>query len=735
MPKNDGRVGFYSKDGNWYDNIWDRNAADTRYEQQEKIIKGQQESNELLREKINEERRNAEMLAEATKEAEEKRYLHDLELEEQRQEHDKLMRYYNLCDNLNINYDDIQNLELWLNNLTQEQYRWAGLAETNYGDYILTEDIKQIRQKYKSMENELEEQKERLIKNKDIEVKGLERQTKGNKDSINKLIEENTKAISIISALIMFSIFIIIFGIILLLDEVTTLAIVILITTSIFDLAFIDRIFKLKKGKKIMKKAIQKNEQAKKNIENRITNLKKGLNSINNELDRMYEIRYKELEEDKEYQKLNDDYIESFKMLFKGYRPNKREFYNFRINHYNKEMEQLFNKVGIYLEKIEIDEVVSEGSIEDYINYIEDINILDLYIEKSDNIRFNKLINDAIEIFYNEGKISIFSLEKELEINNKMANIIIDFMDEIGLVFWCKINNPNKKKVLKLDCYSMSKEEIEYDKNYLFPLEDLLIKRNNTLGVKEIIETDEFQKSESKLTFALGKIINNEIVIVNAEQIQNLLIIDKTDLNRLKCVNTLITSVLYKAKPSEVKFLMIDLKNDNLSVYKEIPHLLIPIVTDSKKASGSLAWAVQEMNNRYELFDSKNLKDIKEYNSSLKEIERKLPQIVIIIDELKNLIKENEEDIKESINRLLLKANTVGIHLIIATDNESSINNIEQSSLSKILFEDTDNSENMLFYTLNSENPMRMQMAYTLDEEEKNVVDFIITNNKKDDTK
>ena len=151
-------------------------------------------------------------------------------------------------------------------------------------------------------------------------------------------------------------------------------------------------------------------------------------------------------------------------------------------------------------------------------------------------------------------------------------------------------------------------------------------------------------------------------------------------LGKSVCINTLITSILYKAKPSEVKLIMIDPKVVELSVYNGIPHLLIPVVTDPKKAAGALAWAVQEMVHRYSLFAGKNVRDIKGYNAAiekaeadgtLNEDEGKMPQIVIIIDELADLMMVSPKDVEDAICRLAQMARAAGMHLVIATQRPS----------------------------------------------------------------
>ncbi len=152
----------------------------------------------------------------------------------------------------------------------------------------------------------------------------------------------------------------------------------------------------------------------------------------------------------------------------------------------------------------------------------------------------------------------------------------------------------------------------------------------------------------------------------------HVLIAGATGSGKSVCINTLISSIIYKSKPSEVKFVMVDPKVVELSVYNGIPHLLIPVVTDPRKAAGALAWAVQEMENRYQIFAKKGVRDIKGYNEiSKQEDTGVLPQIVIIIDELADLMMVASKDVEDSICRLAQKARAAGMHLVIATQRPS----------------------------------------------------------------
>ena len=216
------------------------------------------------------------------------------------------------------------------------------------------------------------------------------------------------------------------------------------------------------------------------------------------------------------------------------------------------------------------------------------------------------------------------------------------------------------------------------------------------------------------------------------------------------CINTLITSIIYKAKPSDVKLLMVDPKVVELSVYNGIPHLLIPVVTDPKKAAGALAWAVQEMVNRYGLFAKKGVRDIKGYNEAIEKegSTEKLPQVVIIIDELADLMMVAAKDVEDAICRLAQMARAAGMHLVIATQRPSVdvITGIIKANIpSRIAFAVSSQVDSrtildmvgaekllgkgdMLFYPSGAPKPTRLQGAFVSDKEVEKIVDFLKSN-------
>ena len=194
-------------------------------------------------------------------------------------------------------------------------------------------------------------------------------------------------------------------------------------------------------------------------------------------------------------------------------------------------------------------------------------------------------------------------------------------------------------------------------------------KEKEAVHLREVLESEEFQNNKSKLTVALGKDVAGNIQLADIAKMPHVLIAGSTGSGKSVCINTIISSIIYNAKPSEVKMVMVDPKVVELSVYNGIPHLLIPVVTDPKKAAGALAWAVQEMDNRYNLFAAKGVRDIKGYNKAIEKEEGQgtLPQIVIIVDELADLMMVAAKDVEEAICRLAQKARAAGMHLVIAT--------------------------------------------------------------------
>ena len=270
----------------------------------------------------------------------------------------------------------------------------------------------------------------------------------------------------------------------------------------------------------------------------------------------------------------------------------------------------------------------------------------------------------------------------------------------------------------------------------------------SSVFLREVLDTKEFEHFPSNVAFGLGKDISGKVIVTDIGRMPHLLIAGATGSGKSVCVNTLITSILYKSSPEDVKLLMIDPKVVELSIYNGIPHLLIPVVTDPKKAASALNWAVQEMLERYKLFAAANVRDIKGYNKAIKTNEdglKKLPQIVIIVDELADLMVVAANEVEEAICRLAQMARAAGLHLIIATQRPSVdvITGLIKANIpSRIAFNvssgidsrtiiDMNGAEkllgkgDMLFYPVGLQKPVRIQGAFVSDKEIENIVTFL----------
>ncbi len=277
---------------------------------------------------------------------------------------------------------------------------------------------------------------------------------------------------------------------------------------------------------------------------------------------------------------------------------------------------------------------------------------------------------------------------------------------------------------------------------------------NNTVGTvsaRELLESEGFKNAKSKLAVALGKDIGGNVVIGDIGKFPHVLIAGATGSGKSVCINTIITSILYKAHPDEVKLIMIDPKVVELGVYNGIPHLLIPVVTDPKKAAGALNWAVGEMMRRYSLFAETATRNLKGYNDHVeKEGGEKLPQIVIIIDELADLMMVAAKEVEDYICRLAQLARAAGIHLIIATQRPSvdvitglikanvpsriafavSSGVDSRTILDKVGAEKLLGKGDMLYHPTGLPNALRVQGAFVSDKEIENVIEFTKVNSE-----
>ncbi|MBQ3038216.1 MAG: DNA translocase FtsK [Clostridia bacterium] len=273
----------------------------------------------------------------------------------------------------------------------------------------------------------------------------------------------------------------------------------------------------------------------------------------------------------------------------------------------------------------------------------------------------------------------------------------------------------------------------------------------NMVSVRELLESTKFRDASSKLTVAFGKDIGGNVVVGDIAKMPHVLIAGSTGSGKSVCINTIITSILYKAKPEEVKLIMVDPKVVELGVYNGIPHLLIPVVTDPKRAAGALNWAVGEMMRRYALFAETGSRNLTGYNELMvKTGEEKLPQIVIIIDELADLMMVAAKEVEDYICRLAQLARAAGIHLIIATQRPSVdvITGLIKANVpSRIAFAvssqvdsrtilDKGGAEkllgkgDMLYHPTGLSNALRVQGAFVSDAEIENVISFIKENSE-----
>ena len=269
----------------------------------------------------------------------------------------------------------------------------------------------------------------------------------------------------------------------------------------------------------------------------------------------------------------------------------------------------------------------------------------------------------------------------------------------------------------------------------------------STVYLRDIIESPEFQNASSKLTFAIGKNIAGECIVGDIAKLPHLLVAGTTGSGKSICLNSLILSILYKARPDEVKFILVDPKMVEFKPYNGIPHLLVPVVTEAKKASGALQWAVYEMMKRYRMFSETGARDLAGYNEYMLESgeEEPLPQIVVVIDELADLMMVAAKEVEESICRVAQMGRAAGVHLVIATQSPRAdvITGLMKANIpSRIAFAVSSALEiriildqagaekligmgDMLFSPVGVGKPIRIQGAFVSDEEREDVIQFI----------
>ncbi len=274
-------------------------------------------------------------------------------------------------------------------------------------------------------------------------------------------------------------------------------------------------------------------------------------------------------------------------------------------------------------------------------------------------------------------------------------------------------------------------------------------KQSDVVGVRGIFESPDFVSAKSKLTVALGRDIGGNAVVTDLAKMPHGLIAGATGSGKSVCINSIIMSILYKANPDEVKLLMIDPKVVELGVYNGIPHLLVPVVTDPRKASGALGWAVTEMEKRYKMFADRSVRNIEGYNKFVEELGdpdiEKMPHIVIIIDELADLMMTSPKEVEDSINRIAAKARAAGMHLLVATQRPSVdvVTGVIKANIpTRIAFAVSSQIDSrtildgagaekllgrgdMLFRFAGAPKPNRIQGCFVSDEEVESVVEFI----------
>ena len=280
-------------------------------------------------------------------------------------------------------------------------------------------------------------------------------------------------------------------------------------------------------------------------------------------------------------------------------------------------------------------------------------------------------------------------------------------------------------------------------------------KASATVGIREVIESSTFSASKSKLTVSMGKDLGGNTVVADIAKMPHGLIAGATGSGKSVCINSFIISLLYKASPDDVKLLMIDPKVVELGIYNGIPHLIVPVITEPRKAAGALGWAVNEMEQRYKMFADRDVRNIEGYNKLVETLidepeVKKMPRIVIIIDELADLMMTAPKEVEDSINRIAAKARAAGIHLLIATQRPSVnvVTGVIKANIpTRIAFAVSSHIDSgtildcagaekllgrgdMLFRPVGANKPSRIQGCFVSDEEVERVVEFVKSGGK-----
>ena len=468
---------YFSRDGNVFDNPFDAKAADTRYEQQEKIANELKKQNNLLEQQKEEERKNTEIIAEATIQAEKDRYNNEKEIEEMKQEHDKEMRFQQLCDDFWIDYKDIEMFKIWLRLLDKETTKKYQKALDEVEKLVITSEVKKICNEKEGITRKLENTRNEFKKSKIITVTGVKNngiEVSGIKEKIKVLINENVKVISNLKKGI---IGVTIISLIIFLLAINTFGIGVLIIGGITDLILLDRLIKIKNGSELMEKAVEEAESKQANLSKKIKKCEKELFKKNEEIDKLTNFNFKQLEDNKKYKELLLTYNEAMSFSNGAYKPNQEQFYTFRINHYNKEFEILLKKLQVHLKVINKDDIIKEGTKEDYKEFIENavielnnvfeddeitsIKVPDIKthnIETPENNNIDSLLMKIIDEVVEQGQASTSFIQRRFKIEYTRAGRIIDQMEEMGIISEYRESKPREVLVSKEEWQNMKQQ-------------------------------------------------------------------------------------------------------------------------------------------------------------------------------------------------------------------------------------------------------------------------------------
>ena len=445
-----------------------------------------------------------------------------------------------------------------------------------------------------------------------------------------------------------------------------------------------------------------------------------------------------------------------------------------RNNKENKKREEIDKKEDLSKNKvIKIDEEVEKENKDDFDQRFEKAKINSYKSKQVDLSDFDQTFKEEYTLNYKFPKLDLLDDrddDSELDQNDikDKARRIEECLDSFGI----------KSKVVQINigpsvtCFELKPQRgvkvskilnLSDDLSLALATSDIRIEapipgkshvgievpnsQKEVVGLKEMIASEEFMKSSKELPFVLGKSISGLPKVSAIEKMPHLLVSGATGSGKSVCINTIIMSILYKHSPDEVKLLLIDPKIVELSIYNGIPHLIMPVITDPKKASSSLFWAIREMERRYKLFEENHVRDISSYRdlSEIDENIEKLPYVVIIIDELSDLMMTAASEVEDYITRLAQKSRACGIHLIIATQRPTVdviTGTIKANIPSRIAFAVTSQIDSrtildmsgaetllgkgdMLFSPSDAMKPMRIQGAFVSDSEVLRVVNYI----------